>query len=86
LVRPAKENGKTVGENDTFVTLIQLARQDPQVGLVLKSILAQPALKRISMVKALVDEMARRSAPADFVGAIAALLDDEVARKAAEML
>ena len=86
MVRSAKRSGKTVGDNDTFVTLIQLAREDPQIGLVLKSILAQPALKRKSLVKALVDDMTRQSAPADFIQAIAALLDDEVARKAAEII
>ena len=82
----SKKQGNTVGDNETFVTLIQLARQDPQVGGTLRTILAQPALQRKALVKALVDDMSRRSAPADFVQAIAALLDDEVARKAAQII
>ena len=82
----SKKQDNTVGDNETFVTLIQLAREDPQVGQTLRSILAQPPLQRKALVKALVDDMSRQSAPADFVQAIAALLDDEVARKAAEII
>jgi glycine/D-amino acid oxidase-like deaminating enzyme len=86
VARAAKRSEETVGDNEAFVTLMQLAREDPQVGQVLQSILARPALQRKALVKALVDDMTRRAAPADFVQAIAALLDDEAARKAAEII
>jgi hypothetical protein len=75
----------TIADNDTFVTLIQLAREDAEIRKTIQAILSQPPLRK-AMVKALIDDMTRRSAPVDFVTAVAALLDDEIARRAGEII
>jgi len=81
-----KKNGKTLGENDVFVTLIRVAQEDADVRRTLMGLLQQPSFHRRSLLNTLIDAMKLQGAPADFVAAVAALLDDRVAEKAAQMI
>lgn len=81
-----KSHRTKVSDNETFVTLIQLAQEDEGIRRTLIAILSQDEFNRKSMLNTLIQEMKLKSAPADFVGAIGALLDDDVARKASEMI
>lgn len=77
---------KTVGDSDAFVTLMRVAQEDAAVRKTLSGILGQPPFHRKSLLNTLVAEMKLKGAPADFVAAISALLDDAVADKAREMI
>lgn len=77
---------KTVGDNDIFVTLIRLAQENPDVRKTLSGILAQPPFHRKSLLNTLIAEIKLKGAPPLFVSAISALLDDDVAQKAKEVI
>lgn len=77
---------KSVSEHEAFVSLIRTAQQDPAIRSRLRAILDQPPFHRKSLLNTMVAEMRLQSAPADFVRAIACLLDDDVAQKARELL
>ena len=81
-----RKQSSTVGDNDAFVTLIQVAKEDADIRKQLQAILAQPPFHRISMLNMLISQMKLKSAPPEFITAIASLLDDEVATKAIEVI
>ena len=77
---------KSVGDQALFISLIRAAREDADIGDRLQVILGQPDFHRKSLLNTLIAELKMQSAPADFIRAIACLLDDDVARKARELL
>ena len=79
-------NNQPVGDNETFVTLMRVAQEEPEVGKILRAILDQPPFHRRSMLNSLVQDMAMKGADRDFVLAVECLLDDDVAAKAVEFL
>ena len=76
----------SVGDNDRFVTMILAAREDATMNATLKAILALPPALRQSFITALIVDMEKNAAPADFIEAVASLQDDEVAQKVREAL
>jgi hypothetical protein len=80
-----QKNG-TVGDNESFVALIQAAKEDVGIRKQLQAILAQPSFHRKSMLNMLLSDMKLKSAPAELISALAVLLDDEVAAKAMEVI
>jgi hypothetical protein len=81
-----KKKARTVGDDETFVSLMRVAQEDPDIRRVIVGILAQSPFNRQSMLNTLIAEMKLKSAPVDFIRAIASLLDDDVAIKAARLL
>jgi|GEM_PF-1338794 len=77
---------KTVADQKVFVSLIRTAQEDAALRSRLRMILAQPPFHRRSLLNTLLEELKLQSAPADFVRAIACLLEDDVASKARELL
>ena len=77
---------KTVCDSDAFVTLMRVAQEDADVRKTLAGILGQPSFHRQSLLNGLVTEMKLKGAPADFISAVSALLDDAVADRAREMI
>ena len=77
---------KSIADHKPFVVLIRSTQRDPAIGSRIRVILDQPPFHRKSLLNTLVAELKLQSAPADFVQAIACLLDDDVARKARELL
>jgi len=75
-----------VAENENFITLMRVAREDADVRRKLLAILSQTDFNRTSMLNTLIDEMRLKSAPSEFVAAIACLLDYEVASRTLQML
>lgn len=75
-----------VADQELFVSLVQTAKEDEAIRSRLRAILRQSAFHRKSMLNTLIAELKIQSAPAEFVQAIACLLDDDVARKARELL
>ncbi|MCB0278789.1 MAG: hypothetical protein KDD94_04760 [Calditrichaeota bacterium] len=75
-----------VSENDSFVILMQVARDDQDVKKRLLAILEQNRFNRLSILNTYIKDMLLKSAPADFVAALSYLKDDAVAKKALELI
>ena len=75
-----------MGDNQTFVTLVAAAREDPQLSHSLLAVLNLPSFQRQSLLNSIVQEMRLRSEAADLIAAVAALRDDGVAAKAVELM
>lgn len=76
----------TVGDNGTFVTLMLVAREDPEIRETLAAILGQPSPQRKSLLNKLIERMRAQGAPSDFIMAMDALLDDDVSDRAYELV
>jgi hypothetical protein len=77
---------KSVGEIETFITMLSTACADTSVHARLEKLLSLPDRKRQDVVHAWVRDLLIAEAPRDFVQAIACLLDDRVAEKAYEAI
>lgn len=77
---------RSVGEIESFVTLLRAACHDATMNARLQRILELPDEKRRSLIHSLVSDMLIAKAPRDFVMAIACLEDDAVAEKAYEVI
>ena len=82
----APQAPRSVGEIETFITMLSTACADASVHARLERLLSMPDRKRQEVVHAWVRDLLVAEAPRDFVQAIACLLDDRVAEKAYEVL
>jgi hypothetical protein len=82
----ASQAPKSVGEIETFITMLATACDNATVHARLEKLLAMPDRKRQDVVHAWVRDLLVAKAPRDFVQAIACLLDDRVAEKAYEVI
>jgi hypothetical protein len=74
------------GDQEAFVRLMQVAREDPDVGDQLRALLCLDAFNRQSAIRTVLEEMHLNNAPGELISAFACLLDDEIADKAREIL
>lgn len=81
-----RKKPKTIAGNDVLVALLRVAQEDADVRRTLTGLLRLPPFHRKSMLNTLIQTMKLQHAPKDFVAAIAALLNDDVAQKAAETI
>jgi len=81
-----RKRKESAGENDPFVTLIRVAQEDDEIRQRLFTILTQDKFNRESILNSYLEEMRLKQAPAEFISAIACLLDDDIAQKALEIL
>lgn len=80
------KNVKTVGDNDSFVTLMLVAQEYPEIRNTLVALLVQPSSRRKYELQKLIASIRAQGAAADFVLAMTALLDDQVADDAYELI
>lgn len=85
-MKPLSKRPVSAGDNETFVLLIQVAREDPEIRDQLLTILSLESLKRRSALCTLLKDLKLKQAPQEFVSAIACFLDDSVAEKALAIL
>jgi hypothetical protein len=81
-----RRSKQTVGDNEAFVTLVSAAREDRDLQRTLSRILSLPTFQRNSILSSMIQEMVLRAEEADLIAAVSALLDDDVAAKAAELI
>jgi len=81
-----RKKNKSVGDDDNFVSLIQVAREDANIRQQLLSILSQERKKRGSILNSYINDLQLKKAPVEFIAAIACLLQDDIADKALEIL
>ena len=77
---------KTVGEIETFITMLLTACENKMVHGHLEKLLSLPDQERQAAVHAWVNDLLIAQAPQDFIAAIACLMDDKVAEKAYEVI
>lgn len=77
---------RPIGDNEAFVLMIITATEDEDVKETIKTILNLPASQRQIVIHQIVEDMKKDSMPADFIEAIAALTDAELAVKIKEVL
>ena len=76
----------SVGDIESFITMLRVACEDPKINQRLERLLALPDEKRKALVNVWVSDMLIAQAPKDFIAAIACLQDDKVAEKAYEVI
>lgn len=81
-----RKKPKTIADNDVFVTLLRVAQEDADVRRTLIGLLRLSPFHRKSRLNTLIQTMKLQHAPEDFVAAVAALLNDDVAQKAVETI
>ena len=81
-----KSRSDQVSIEEPFVTLIQVAKETPDIRNTLLSILQEEEFNRFSMINTLMEDMRYKGAPDALITAMASLLDDRVAQKALELL
>ncbi|HXM83192.1 MAG TPA: hypothetical protein VN929_14860 [Burkholderiales bacterium] len=77
---------KTVGEIDSFITMLLAACENRMVYERLENLLSMSDDTRQAVVHSWVTDLLIAEAPLDFVQAIACLLDNQVAEKAYEVI
>ena len=83
---PDVRSPRTVGEIETFVTMLKVACEDDTVNRQLQRVLSMPDNKRQAVIHSWVSDLLIAEAPQDFIQAIACLLDDAVAEEAYEVI
>lgn len=77
---------KSVGNIESFITMLRVACEDQNINARLERLLSLPDEKRKAVVQTWVSDMLVAKAPRDFIAAIACLSDDPVAEKAYEVI
>lgn len=77
---------KSVSDNESFVSLIQLAKEDKEIKNRILMILKLDSFNRISLLNTFISEMNLKGAPEDFVEAFFYLKDDSVANEAIKII
>jgi len=80
------KKARTAGDDETFVRLLQVASEDPGIREQILRILSLDAFNRKSALNTFIHNMRLKSAPGEFVSAIACFLDDKVAEEALSIL
>jgi hypothetical protein len=75
---------RTVGDIETFITMLRSACSDRAVYERLERLLSLPDTERRGVVHAWISDLLIAGAPTDFVQAVGCLLDDRVAERAYE--
>lgn len=72
---------RSVGENETFVTIVRAAQEKKRFGRQIAALLALPSFQRGSLLGSMVHQMILRGAEPGLIEACAALRSDDVAEK-----
>jgi hypothetical protein len=86
FISRVKKRSERTAVEEPFITLIQVAKESPDIRNTLLSILQKEEFHRSSMINTLMEEMRYKGAPDALITAMASLLDRRVAQKAHELL
>ena len=77
---------KNIVDNESFILLIQLAKENKKIKDRILMILKLDSFNRISLLNTFISEMSLKGAPKDFVEAFAYLKDDTIANEAIKII
>ena len=86
FISRVKKRSEQIAIEEPFITLIQVAKESPDIRNTLLSILQKEEFHRSSMINTLMEEMRYKGAPDALITAMSSLLDNRVAQKAYELL
>lgn len=86
MKQPDTTKRRSVGEVEGFITLLRAACDDRAMNDALEKMLSMPDERRRTFVHGWVSDLLIQQAPADFIEAIACLLDDAVAEQAYQVI
>ena len=86
LISRVKIRSEQTPIEEPFITLIQVAKETPDIRNTLLSLLKENEFHRTSMLNTLMEEMRYKGAPDALITAMSSLLDHRVAQKAYELL
>jgi hypothetical protein len=84
--RAAKAGQPPIAKNESFIALVEAAREDPDIRRQIEAILRLDPFNRESMVNTCADQMALAGAPRKLVQAFRCLADDEIAMRTRDLL
>ncbi|KAF0106625.1 MAG: hypothetical protein FD146_2424 [Anaerolineaceae bacterium] len=76
----------TVNVDEAVAALMKYAEQDEMFAALLKSMMAQTAVRMQAMTKAWIEELKKKGAPPEMIAAVTALQNMDVARKVRELV
>ena len=83
---PNRVKTQSVGDIESFVSLIRAACENNQIGSTLEAILVMPKMRRRAFINGLMNDLLIERAPTELLEALACLTDDAVAEKAYEVI
>ena len=81
-----EKQGKPIVNNETFIYLMKVAREEPDIRNKLKSILKLDSFNRQSILNTWLHDLKLQGAPKDFIESLSYFLDDDIAEKALEVI
>jgi hypothetical protein len=75
-----------ITQNEDFLRLVQVVKEEPQIRQTLKSILGLDNFNRKSALNTWLEELTLKQAPKKFISALSCLLDDDIARKTLDII
>ena len=81
-----KSQRKPIVNNETFIYLMKVAREQPDIRNRLKSILKLDSFNRQSILNTWLHDLKLQGAPRDFIESLSYFLDDDIAEKALEII
>jgi hypothetical protein len=75
-----------ITQNEDFLRLVQVVKEEPQIRQTLKSILGLDNFNRKSALNTWLEELKLKKAPKKFRSALSCLLDDDIARKTLDII
>jgi hypothetical protein len=75
-----------ISQNEDFIRLVQVIKEEPQIRQILKSILGLDNFNRKSALNTWLEELKLKQAPKKFRSALSCLLDDDIARKTLDII
>ena len=83
---PSSKKKISIADDETFVRLLQVAQEEPDIRMRLISILSQDDFQRSSLLNTWIEELKLQKAPRAFIKALSYLLDESVANTALRLL
>jgi len=77
---------KPIVNNETFIYLMKVAREERDIRNRLKSILKLDSFNRQSILNTWLHDLKLQGAPKDFIESLSYFLDDDIAEKALEVI
>ena len=85
-MHPTNKKNGPLAENEDFITLIRVAREDSEIRQQLLQILRLDAFHRQSLLNSWIEDLRMKNAPKELIRSLLCLVDDDIAEKAAELI
>ncbi len=77
----SNENKRFIGEDENFIALVQVLKEDYKVRSKIEPILSLDKFNRKSALNTWLEQLKFQQAPKKFIGLLSCLLDDNIAKK-----